>query len=73
MKKSIGQMMRKSMASVFMSIVLAAAGIGLTILSGISKNKTFKKTHKPLSIFSALATILHIGLIEYYHYKYRAK
>ncbi|MCR5738257.1 MAG: LysM peptidoglycan-binding domain-containing protein [Lachnospiraceae bacterium] len=29
MKKSIGQMMRKSIASVFMSIVLAAAGIGL--------------------------------------------
>ena len=51
----------------------AAAGIGLTILSGISKNKTLKKTHKPLSIFSAFATILHIGLIEYYHYKYRVK
>ena len=51
----------------------AAAGLGLAVWSGISKNKTFKKTHKPFAWASALLTILHIGLIEYYHYKYRVK
>ena len=51
----------------------AAAGMGITLLSAVSKNKTFKKVHKSASWLTALLTILHIGLIEYYHYKYRAK
>ena len=51
----------------------AAAGIGLSVLSGLSKNKAIKKTHKPLSVLTAFFTILHIGLIEYYNYKFKNK
>jgi len=51
----------------------AAAGMGITLLSAVSENKTFNKVHKPVSWLTALLTILHIGLIEYYHYKYRDK
>ena len=49
----------------------AAAGIGLATLSGISKNKTFRHYHKPLAWGSAVFTVLHIGLIEYYNYKFK--
>ena len=49
----------------------ATAGMMLTVLSGISKNKTLKKAHKPFSYVTAGLTALHIGLIEYSHYKYK--
>lgn len=49
----------------------ATAGLGLSIASGISKNKSFRKAHKPLAYFSAVMTLIHIGLIEYYHHKYK--
>ncbi len=50
-----------------------AATVALTssILSGISKNKTFRKQHKTLAYLSAELTALHVGLIEYYHYKFK--
>lgn len=51
----------------------AAVGMGVTLLSAVSKNKTFKKSHKSVSWLTALLTVLHIGLIEYYHYKYKDK
>ncbi len=51
----------------------AVVGLGLTALSGMSECKTFKKAHKPLAIFSLIAAILHIGLIEYYNYKFKVK
>ena len=51
----------------------AAASTGLAVLSGVTKNKSIKKTHSCFAFSSALLTILHIGLIEYYHYKYRGK
>ncbi len=51
----------------------AAGGLGLTVISGMSKNKYIRKAHKPLAIFSVLSAILHIGLIEYYHYKFKVK
>ena len=51
----------------------AAAGMGISVLSAVSQNKNFKKIHKPVSWLTVLLTVLHIGLIEYYHYKYRAK
>ena len=50
----------------------SAAGIGLTIVSGLSKNKSVRKAHKPLGWISAGLTLVHIGLIEYYHFKYSA-
>ena len=49
----------------------ATLGLGLAIASGISKNKSFRKAHKPLAYISAALSLLHIGLIEYYHHKYR--
>lgn len=49
----------------------SAVGMGLTLMSGMSQNKIFKKAHKPLAIFSAIAAIIHIGLIEYYNYKFK--
>ena len=49
----------------------ATTGIVLSIISGISKNKNLKKTHKPLAYISALLTALHVGLIEYNHYKWK--
>lgn len=50
---------------------VATASLGLATVSGISKNKTFRKTHKPLAYITAVLTALHIGLIEYYHYKFK--
>lgn len=49
----------------------ATVSLGLATASGISKNKTFRKAHKPLAYVTAALTLLHIGLIEYYHYKFR--
>ena len=51
----------------------AAVGMGLTVLSGMSQSKIIKKAHKPLAAFSAIAAIIHVGLIEYYNYKFKAK
>lgn len=50
---------------------LSLAGFGGTILSGISKNSSFRKFHKPLAYLSIASTALHIGLIEYSCYKYK--
>ena len=49
----------------------AAGAFGLAIASGMSKNKTFRKSHKTFGWIGVIATIAHIGLIEYYHYKYK--
>ena len=51
----------------------AAAGLGFASLSGLTKNKSLKKMHKPFAIISSALTLFHIGLIEYYHYKYKSK
>ena len=49
----------------------ATAGLVLSAWSGASKNKSFRKKHKPIAYITALLTSVHIGLIEYYHYKYK--
>lgn len=51
----------------------SASGIALTVMSGISKNKTIRKTHQPFACATAFLTILHVSLIEFYNYKYRGK
>ena len=51
----------------------AAACTGLAILSGACHNKSFKKLHKPLAWSSALITLMHIVIIEYYYHKYSNK
>ena len=50
----------------------AVTAMGITALSGISKNKSIKKLHKPFAVVSIGFTALHVGLIEYYHYKYKS-
>ena len=49
----------------------SATGIALTLLSGITKNKSFRKSHKPLAYLSTGLTALHIGLIEYNYYNWK--
>ncbi len=49
----------------------ATAGLTAAVLSGVSRNKTFRKAHKPLACLTAILTAVHIGLIEYYHHKYK--
>lgn len=49
----------------------ATTGIAWSIYSGISKNKSIRKTHKPVAYISAVLTAAHIALIEYNHYKYK--
>lgn len=49
----------------------ATTALGLAVWSGVSKNKTFRKQHKPLAYITAALTAIHIGLIEYYHHKYK--
>ena len=51
----------------------STVGLCLTVMSGISKNKTIRKTHKPFAWITAGLTALHIGLIEYYNYKFKHK
>lgn len=47
----------------------ATATLGIAVLSGVSKNKSFRKTHKPFAYISAFLTAIHIALIEHYHHK----
>ena len=47
----------------------ATAALGLSVLSGVSKNKSFRKSHKFFAYLAMALTALHIGLIEYYHHK----
>ena len=49
----------------------SAVCMGTAIVSGISKNRTIRKTHKPSAYIGAILTVLHIGLIEYYHSKFK--
>ena len=49
----------------------AAAGLGLSVLSGICKNKTIKSAHKPLAWMTAAAALFHIAQIEYLGHKYK--
>lgn len=49
----------------------SAACAGMAIISGISKNKYLKKTHKMFAYLTGITTVMHIGLIEYNHYKYK--
>lgn len=51
----------------------ATAGLGLSIYSAVSKNKGIRKSHKPIAYITAGLTAIHIGLVEYYHHKYKHK
>lgn len=49
----------------------AATGIVLSALSGKSRNRTFRKMHKPIACATVLSTAIHVGLIEYNNYKWK--
>ena len=42
----------------------------LATVSGVTKNKTLRKTHKSFAYLTAFLTALHIGLVEYYKKKW---
>lgn len=49
----------------------AAGAMLLTSVRAFSKDKKIIKSHKLLGYITAALTTLHIGLIEYYHHKYK--
>ena len=49
----------------------ATTGIVLSMLSGVTKNKAFRKSHKTLAYISTGLTAIHIGLIEFNNYKWK--
>lgn len=49
----------------------AAAGLVMSVASGVTKNRVLRRTHKPAAYAAAVLTAVHIGLIEYYHHKYK--
>lgn len=49
----------------------ATVSLGLATASGISKNKCFRKVHKPFAYVTAALTFLHLGVVEYYHHKFK--
>ena len=49
----------------------SVACLGNAVLSGISKNKAYRKTHKSSAYIGALITAVHIAQIEYHHYKFK--
>lgn len=51
----------------------ALGAMTLATLRATSKNKTIKKSHKTLGWITVALTALHIGLIEYYHLKFKKK
>ena len=50
---------------------VATTALGIATLSGLSKNKSFRKAHKPLAYLTTALTAVHIALIEYYHHKFK--
>lgn len=51
----------------------SAAGVALSAVSGMSKYKFIRNVHKPLGWTTVGLTAIHIGLIEYYHHKFKNK
>lgn len=60
---------KKSHAYVGMTGWGAGAGMVLTMASGYTKNKNFKKQHKNLALFTTIMTIAHVLLTKFKHSK----
>ena len=50
---------------------MAAGALLITTIRGFSKAKPITKSHKILGYISAALTLLHIGVVEYLHHKYK--
>ena len=50
-----------------------AAGVAMLALTirGFNNSKQVVKIHKPLGYIAAFLTLLHIGVVEYLHSKYK--
>ena len=51
--------------------IAATTAIVLASIRGFSKSKPITKTHKVIGFISVALTLLHIGCVEYLHYKYK--
>ena len=49
----------------------AAGAIAIATLRAFNKSKTITKSHKVFGFIAAGLTLLHIGVIEYLHCKYK--
>ena len=49
----------------------AAGALLLTTTRAFNSSKPIKKSHKFLGYITTLLTLLHIGLVEYLHFKYK--
>ena len=50
---------------------VATGALLITTMRAFSKNKTITKTHKTFGYITAALTLLHIGIVEYLHHKYK--
>ena len=50
---------------------LAAGAMLVTTLRAFSKSKPITKSHKIMGLVTAGLTLLHIGIVEYLHHKYK--
>ncbi len=48
----------------------ATGSLVLATYTGVTKNRTLRKTHKSFAYLTAFLTMLHIGLVEYYKKKW---
>ena len=51
----------------------AAGAMVITTARAFTSKKPIAKTHKILGFITAGLTLLHIGLVEYLHHKYKKK
>ena len=49
----------------------AAGAIAIATLRAFNKSKTITKSHKVFGFIAAGLTLLHIGVVEYLHHKYK--
>ena len=50
---------------------LAAGAMIVTTARAFTAAKPIKKSHKILGLITAALTLLHIGVVEYLHHKYK--
>ena len=50
---------------------LATGALLITTARAFSKNKSITKSHKIFGYITAALTLLHIGVVEYLHHKYK--
>lgn len=49
----------------------ATAALAFTTIRAFSNSKSIKKNHKIWGYITALLTLIHVGVVEYLHHKYK--